>query len=87
MSKKVDTGEVTGEAADAEAEELELVTADEELELVTVDVTPDEIAVRAYHIHLSGSGGDELENWVQAERELEAERAAAGTEEGSSGSE
>ncbi len=67
MPKKVDTDAVTGEGADAP----------EELILVAAEVTPDEIAVRAYHIHLSESGGDELENWVRAERELLAERAGA----------
>jgi hypothetical protein len=77
MPKKVETVEVTDEGADAP----------EELILVAAEVTPDEIAVRAYHIHLSGSGGDELENWVRAERELEAERGAAGEDEGDTGSE
>jgi hypothetical protein len=37
-------------------------------------VTHDEIAARAYEIHLSEEGGDELENWLRAERELIAER-------------
>lgn len=37
------------------------------------EITSDEIAMRAYAIHLSGSGGDELENWLRAERELLAE--------------
>jgi hypothetical protein len=40
-----------------------------------IEVMPpahDEIAERAYEIHLSGEGGDELENWLQAERELMA---------------
>jgi hypothetical protein len=30
----------------------------------------DEIAERAYEIHVSGDGGDELDNWLRAEREL-----------------
>lgn len=30
----------------------------------------DEIALRAYEIHESGEGGDELENWLRAEQEL-----------------
>ncbi len=34
------------------------------------EVTVDQIAVRAYEIHISGSGGSELDNWCQAEREL-----------------
>jgi len=78
MPKKVDTVEVTDEGADA--------GAPEELILVAAEVTPEEIEVRAYHIHLSGSGGDELENWVQAERELLAERDGVGADEGSTGS-
>jgi hypothetical protein len=32
-------------------------------------VTVDDIATRAYYIHLEG-GHDPLENWVRAEREL-----------------
>jgi Protein of unknown function (DUF2934) len=43
---------------------------------VTAEPTQDEIAVRAYEIHESGEGGDELENWLQAERELESARYA-----------
>ena len=38
---------------------------------VKAEPTQDEIAVRAYEIHESGEGGDELENWLRAERELE----------------
>ena len=34
------------------------------------EVTPEEIAVRAYEIHISGTGGDEVENWLRAEKEL-----------------
>jgi hypothetical protein len=34
----------------------------------------EEIAARAYEIHLSGDGGDELENWLRAERELSSEQ-------------
>jgi hypothetical protein len=37
-----------------------------------VTVTADEIAVRAYHLWEAGSPGDELEHWLQAERELVA---------------
>jgi hypothetical protein len=32
-------------------------------------VTPENIAVRAYYIHLEG-GSDPHENWLRAEREL-----------------
>jgi hypothetical protein len=32
--------------------------------------TYDEIATRAYFIHLEGTGGGELENWLRAEGEL-----------------
>jgi hypothetical protein len=35
----------------------------------TPAVTHEDIAVRAYYIHLEG-GHDPLENWVRAEREL-----------------
>jgi hypothetical protein len=34
-------------------------------------ITHDDIAMRAYYIHLEG-GPDPLENWVRAERELAA---------------
>jgi hypothetical protein len=45
------------------------------------EVTAEEIEVRAYEIHLSGVGGNELDNWLQAEAELTAElQAAAETE-------
>jgi Protein of unknown function (DUF2934) len=32
-------------------------------------ITPEDIAVRAYYLHLEG-GHDPLENWVRAEQEL-----------------
>ena len=32
--------------------------------------TYDEVATRAYFIHLEGNGAGELENWLRAEREL-----------------
>ncbi len=32
--------------------------------------TREQIAQRAYQIHLTGQGGSELENWLQSEREL-----------------
>jgi hypothetical protein len=35
-------------------------------------VTYEQIAMRAYEIHLSGTGGDALEHWLRAERELAA---------------
>lgn len=34
------------------------------------EVTQEQIAQRAYEIHLSGTGGGELDNWLRAEREL-----------------
>ena len=34
-----------------------------------VEITQDDIATRAYYIHLEG-GHDPFENWVRAEREL-----------------
>jgi len=43
---------------------------------VKAEPTQDEIAVRAYEIHESGDGGDELDNWLRAERELDAARYA-----------
>ena len=43
---------------------------------VKTEATHDEIAVRAYEIHESGEGGDELENWLRAERELDVARYA-----------
>ena len=36
-------------------------------------ITSDLIAVRAYEIHLSGTGGSESDNWFRAERELRSE--------------
>lgn len=33
-------------------------------------VTHEQIAMRAYEIHLSGTAGDALEHWLRAEREL-----------------
>ena len=35
-----------------------------------MELTHDQIARRAYEIHLSGSGGSETDNWLRAEREL-----------------
>jgi hypothetical protein len=36
------------------------------------EVTFEEVAVRAYEIHISGVGGHEVENWLRAEKELQA---------------
>jgi len=36
----------------------------------------EEIAARAYTIHESGEGGDAVENWLRAERELLAPTGA-----------
>lgn len=52
------------------------VKVDVEHEHARDEVTAEEIAVRAYEIHISGTGGDELENWLRAEKELQAERHA-----------
>ena len=38
---------------------------------------PDEVALRAYEIYESGEGGDALEHWLRAERELAGEPVAA----------
>jgi hypothetical protein len=32
--------------------------------------TYEDVAMRAYFIHLEGSGAGDLENWLRAEREL-----------------
>jgi hypothetical protein len=37
------------------------------------ELSPEAIAVRAYELHLSGSGGDALEDWLRAEEQLSAE--------------
>ncbi len=37
------------------------------------EVTYEEIAARAYEIHCSGLGGNDVENWIRAEEELNAE--------------
>jgi Protein of unknown function (DUF2934) len=39
----------------------------------TAAVGHDQIAARAYEIHLSGAGGDPVEHWLRAERELAGE--------------
>jgi DUF2934 family protein len=41
-------------------------------EAVTLQPTEEEIAVRAYHIYLErgGAGGEPLDDWLEAEREL-----------------
>jgi len=36
------------------------------------ELTSEEIAVRAYELHLSGSGGGALDDWLRAEEELTA---------------
>jgi hypothetical protein len=38
----------------------------------TAGVTHDQIAMRAYELHLAGTGGDAVEHWLLAERELRA---------------
>jgi hypothetical protein len=45
-----------------------------------VSPTHDEIAARAYEIHLSDEGGDELENWLRAEREVMAAQGYSASE-------
>jgi Protein of unknown function (DUF2934) len=35
-------------------------------------VTHEQIALRAYELHLRGEGSDPMENWLKAERELVA---------------
>jgi hypothetical protein len=35
-------------------------------------VTHEQIALRAYELHLLGEGADPMENWLRAERELVA---------------
>ena len=40
------------------------------VEEIPAEPTHEEIEVRAYEIHESGDGGDELENWLRAEQEL-----------------
>ena len=35
-------------------------------------VTHEQIALRAYELHLLGAGADPMENWLRAERELVA---------------
>jgi hypothetical protein len=36
------------------------------------DVTHEQIAVRAYELYEAGAGGDAVEHWLQAEREVVA---------------
>jgi len=45
---------------------------DPSVEASRTEPTQDEIALRAYHIYLEreGAGGDPVEDWLQAEREL-----------------
>jgi len=54
--------------------EVDQENAHEEVVFEAVEVTFDEIAVRAYEIHVSDAGGGEVENWLRAEKELEEER-------------
>jgi hypothetical protein len=35
-------------------------------------ITHEQIALRAYELHLLGAGADPMENWLRAERELVA---------------
>lgn len=39
------------------------------------EISPEEIAMRAYFIAMSGQGGDDLENWLRAEHELTSRAA------------
>ena len=39
------------------------------------EISPEEIAMRAYFIAISGEGGDDLENWLRAEQELTSRAA------------
>lgn len=39
-------------------------------------LTFDQISVRAYEIHIAGEGGDDVDDWLRAERELLAQVGA-----------
>jgi hypothetical protein len=40
------------------------------VKITPVDVTPEDIAFRAYMISLTPESGDQLANWLRAEQEL-----------------
>ena len=47
-----------------------VATTKEAVAVKPLEITHAMIAERAYHIHLSGHGGSEQDNWCRAEREL-----------------
>lgn len=49
---------------------LDKENARDEVTFERIEVTSEEIAIRAYEIHVSGAGGDAVENWLRAEKEL-----------------
>jgi hypothetical protein len=67
-------GELQEESAPAAESDGAAEEPFEELALLEIEVNGEEIAIRAYEIHLSGPGGDHVENWLRAEQELVAER-------------
>jgi hypothetical protein len=59
-------------AKTARSKEEPASALDPSVEAARKEPTQEEIALRAYHIYLEreGAGGDPLEDWLQAEREL-----------------
>ena len=39
------------------------------------EITPEQIAMAAYFIAISGEGGDDMENWLRAEQQLTSRAA------------
>jgi hypothetical protein len=85
MSVKTSRAKLGGKAADEPVSD-EPVSDETVLIVEELDVSSDEIALRAYEIHVSGGGGDEVENWLRAEAELRAERRPGATADAGEGS-
>ena len=56
--------------------EVETVEVVDDEQDILIGVAFEDVAARAYEIYLSSDGGDDLENWLRAERELHAELQA-----------
>lgn len=77
--KKTDETAPAAEKKTAAAKKTTTTTRKRTLKAVETpqirEISPEEIAERAYYIAISGQGGDDLENWLRAEHELTSRAA------------
>ncbi len=70
MAKKATPASRKTESAPAKSTPVRNSAIPKSTPATKAEVTREQISLRAYHIHLSGTGGSESDNWFRAEREL-----------------